>query len=40
MDLCVVLYGSMEHKWHEGRKDLNSTKKMDQGKKPRTDKKK
>jgi hypothetical protein len=22
MDVCVVLYGSMEHKWHEGRKDL------------------
>jgi hypothetical protein len=34
MDVCVVLYGSMEHKWHEGRKDLIQYKNGTKGKNP------
>jgi hypothetical protein len=43
MDVCVVFVLRTvvwNVKWHEGRKDLNSTKNGSKGKKPRTDKKK
>jgi hypothetical protein len=34
MDVCVVLYGNMGHKWHEGRKDLIQYKNGSKGKNP------
>jgi hypothetical protein len=34
MDVCVVLYGSIEHKWHEGRKKgFNTVQKWIKGEK-------